>query len=49
MLLMNIFNNKLVVTDKKRVFNTPSELNTIYVKRTNSTKKEHIFAKIERL
>jgi len=49
MLLINIFINKLVVTDKKRVFNTPSEQMTIYVKRTTSTKKELIIAKIERL
>ena len=40
MLSVNIFINKLVVTDKKRVINTPLTVCTIYIKRTYLTKKE---------
>ena len=37
---VNMFINKLVVTDKKRVINTPLTVYTIYIKRTYLTKKE---------
>ena len=43
MLSVNIFINKLVVTDKKRVINTPLTVYTIYIKRTYLTKKKHWF------
>ena len=36
---------KLVVTDKKRVLNTPMTVYVIYIKRTNRTKKELINSK----
>ena len=40
---INMFINKLVVTDKKRVINTPLTVYTIYIKRTYLTKKERWF------
>ncbi len=41
---INMFINKLVVTDKKRVINTPLTVYTIYIKRTYLTKKERWFS-----
>lgn len=41
---VNIFINKLVVTDKKRVIDTPLTVYTIYTKRTYLTKKERWFS-----
>ena len=45
LLVLNIFMCKLVVTDKKRVLNTPLTVYVIYIKRTNRTKKELINSK----
>ena len=45
MFVVNIFINKLVVTDKKRVINTPLTVYTIYTKRTCITKKERLFSR----
>ena len=42
---VNMFINKLVVTDKKRVINTPLTVYTIYIKRTYLTKKERWFSR----
>ena len=45
MLSVNIFINKSVVTEKKRVINTPLTVITIYIKRTYLTKKERWFSR----
>ena len=45
MLLIKIFINKSVVTEKKRVINTPLTVITIYIKRTYLTKKERWFSR----
>ena len=42
---VNMFINKLVVTDKKRVINTPLTVYTIYIKRTDLAKKERWFSR----